>query len=112
MLATQSTVEFPAYWAERPWIFVAPAAESDPQKRALLVLKWVLASLKQQQYAGRDEKEGVKKPLNAFLGELFLAGWSDGSGRTELISEQVRLDRCIPFSGARGAERPTVIIHR
>lgn len=54
------------------------------------MLKWFLSSLKQQQYAGRDEKDGVKKPLNAFLGELFLAGWADEHGRTELISEQVR----------------------
>lgn len=68
---------------------MAPAAESDPAKRALLVLKWFLSSLKQQQYGGRNEKDGVKKPLNAFLGELFLANWKDETGTTELISEQV-----------------------
>jgi len=45
--------------------------------------------LKRQQYAGRDEKDGVKKPLNAFLGELFFAEWSDEMGETKLISEQV-----------------------
>ena len=90
MLATKSTVEFPAYWAEDPSVFTAPAKESDPQKRALLVLRWFLTALKQQQYAGRDEKDGVKKPLNAFLGELFLAQWKDGAGVTKLISEQVR----------------------
>jgi oxysterol-binding protein-related protein 9/10/11 len=60
----------------------------------LLVLKWFLAALKQQQYAGRDEKDGVKKPLNAFLGELFLASWDGGEegvkGTTRLVSEQVR----------------------
>jgi hypothetical protein len=93
VLATKSTVEYPASWAEHPAIFVAPAAEPDPQRRALLVLKWFLAALKQQQYAGRDEKDGVKKPLNAFLGELFLASW-DGAegvqGTTRLVSEQVR----------------------
>jgi oxysterol-binding protein-related protein 9/10/11 len=56
-------------------------------------LKWFLAALKQQQYAGRDEKAGVKKPLNAFLGELFLATWAGGEGvkgTTRLVSEQVR----------------------
>lgn len=89
LLASQSTVEFPAYWAENPAIFVAPASEPDPEKRSLLVLRWFLAALKRQQYAGRDEKEGVKKPLNAFLGELFLAEWQDGMGETKLISEQV-----------------------
>jgi hypothetical protein len=94
VLATKSAVEFPAYWAERPDIFVAPASEPDPQRRALLVLKWFLAALKQQQYAGRDERDGVKKPLNAFLGELFLASWDGGEegvkGTTRLVSEQVR----------------------
>ena len=70
-------------------MFCAPASEPDPQKRALLVLRWFLAALRRQQYAGRDEKDGVKKPLNAFLGELFLAEWQDGNGETKLISEQV-----------------------
>ena len=74
---------------ERPSTFVAPAAEADPQKRALLVLKWFLSALKQQYYVGRDVKDGVKKPLNAFLGELFLASWSDDSATTKVISEQV-----------------------
>lgn len=90
LLATQSTTELPQYWAEHPSILVAPASEADPQKRALLVLKWFLSALKNQQYAGRSEKEGVKKPLNAFLGELFISQWQDeNSGVTRLISEQV-----------------------
>jgi hypothetical protein len=50
------------------------------------VLRWFLTSFKNQQYGGRDENEGVKKPLNAFLGELFLAQGEDG---TRLIAEQV-----------------------
>ena len=90
MLGSQSTTELPAYWAEHPSTFVAPANESDPEKRALLVLRWFLAALKRQQYAGRDEKDGVKKPLNAFLGELFTAQWHDEMGETGLVSEQVR----------------------
>ncbi|KAI5194473.1 Oxysterol-binding protein [Aureobasidium subglaciale] len=92
LLASQSTVEFPSYWCERPQLLCAPASEPDAQKRCLLVLKWFLASLKRQQYAGRDESAGVKKPLNAFLGEVFMGAWggSDGEGRTCLISEQVR----------------------
>jgi hypothetical protein len=88
VLATQSTVEFPAYWAEHTSLFLAPAREPDPAKRALLVLRWYLTSLKNQQYGGRDEEEGVKKPLNAFLGELFLASW-ESEGTTRLVSEQV-----------------------
>jgi len=92
LLASQSTVEFPSYWCERPQLLCAPASEPDAQKRCLLVLKWFLASLKRQQYAGRDENAGVKKPLNAFLGEVFMGAWGgdDGEGRTGLIAEQVR----------------------
>ena len=90
ILSSTSLVEFSSYWAEHPSIFVAPAHEPDPQKRALLVLKWFLSTLKQQ-YASRSEKFGnEKKPLNPFLGELFLGKWVDDSGITELVSEQVR----------------------
>lgn len=90
VLDTKSVVEFPAFWAERPSLFVAPAAASDPAERALLVLKWFLACLKNQQYGGRSEDEGVKKPLNAFLGECFLAKFDDDdNGETMLVSEQV-----------------------
>jgi len=89
ILSSTSLVEFSSYWAEHPSIFVAPAAEKDPQKRALLVLKWFLSTLKQQ-YASRSEKFGnEKKPLNPFLGELFLGKWIDEAGTTELVSEQV-----------------------
>ena len=63
------------------------------------MLKWFLAALKQQQYAGRYEKDGVKKPLNAFLGELFLASFepdAGAKGTTKLISEQVRCVNDVP----------------
>lgn len=94
VLSKKSTVELPSFWAERPSVFVAPAAETkgvdDPARRALLVLRWFLSSLRGQQYAGRSEEEGVKKPLNAFLGEVFLARWDDEVGTTWVVSEQVR----------------------
>jgi oxysterol-binding protein-related protein 9/10/11 len=89
VLDTRSVVELPASWAERPSLFVAPSASPDPAKRALLVLRWFLSSLKNQQYGGRSEEEGVRKPLNAFLGELFLARWEDANGETTLVAEQV-----------------------
>lgn len=89
ILSTTSLTEFSAYWAEMPSLLVAPAAERDPQRRAMLVLKWFLSTLKQQ-YATRNEKLGSeKKPLNPFLGELFLGTWNDASGETTLVSEQV-----------------------
>jgi hypothetical protein len=65
-------------------------------------LKWFLAALKRQQHAGRDPSAGVKKPLNAFLGELFFAEWPDSEfGVTKLISEQVRyalISPCVTLS--------------
>lgn len=68
---------------------MAPTQEPDPAKRALLVLKWLMNTLKQQ-YCSRSEKLGSeKKPLNPFLGELFLGHWDDETGTTHLISEQV-----------------------
>jgi oxysterol-binding protein-related protein 9/10/11 len=99
ILSAISLVEFSSYWAEHPAIFVAPAYEEDPQKRALLVLKWFLSTLKQQ-YASRSDKYGnEKKPLNPFLGELFLGKWQDEAGTTELISEQVRFVRLMQSQG-------------
>ncbi len=70
-------------------MFVAPAKIGDPARRALSVLRWFISSLRNQQYAGHEPGEGVKKPLNAFLGEVFLAKWEDEAGITRLVSEQV-----------------------
>ncbi|KIW67056.1 hypothetical protein PV04_06333 [Phialophora macrospora] len=89
VLDTKSAVELPSFWAERPSVFVAPASAESPATRALLVLKWFLSSLRNQQYAGRSASEGIKKPINAFLGEIFLASWDDDVGLTRLVSEQV-----------------------
>ncbi|KAI0545126.1 Oxysterol-binding protein [Xylaria curta] len=90
LLAPQSMVEYSAYWAEYPSLFVAPALEERPEERALLVLKWFLSTLSDQ-HASKDEngKRKRMKPLNPFLGELFLGKWEDDAGKTELISEQV-----------------------
>ncbi|KAI9846530.1 MAG: Oxysterol binding protein [Sclerophora amabilis] len=89
ILSTTSLTEYSSYWAEHPSLFVAPATEPDPAKRALLVTKWFLSTLKQQ-YSSRNEKLGSeKKPLNPFLGELFLGKWEDDQGTTQLVSEQV-----------------------
>ncbi|RJE23529.1 Oxysterol binding protein [Aspergillus sclerotialis] len=91
ILSSTSLTEYSAYWAEHPAILVAPAREPDPEKRALLVLKWFLTTL-HQQYCSRSEKLGSeKKPLNPFLGELFLGKWASDPdvGETTLISEQV-----------------------
>ncbi|KAH8177778.1 oxysterol-binding protein [Sarocladium implicatum] len=89
ILSSQSLTEFSSYWATHPPLLVAPASETDPAKRAMLVLKWFLSTLKHQ-YASRSDQFGnEKKPLNPFLGELFLGTWSDSAGETHLYSEQV-----------------------
>lgn len=89
ILSTTSLTEFSAYWSEMPRLLTAPAKEKDAKQRMVLVLKWFLSTLKQQ-YASRNEKLGSeKKPLNPFLGELFLGKWNDEEGVTQLVSEQV-----------------------
>lgn len=89
MLADKSTTEFPRYWIEHPELFCAAASEQDPARRILAVLKWFLSSLRGQQYAGRDPSEGTKKPLNAFLGEVFIGDCGPSGDETRLVSEQV-----------------------
>jgi hypothetical protein len=88
-LAPKSVTQIPASWSERPSNFAAPAKEADPQKRALLVLKFFLASLRTQFYVDGDTKAGIKKPLNAFLGEIYTAKWTHDGSTAEIISEQV-----------------------
>lgn len=89
-LAPKSVVEVSECWTERPSMFVAPTLAPDPQLRALLVLKWIICSLRKQFYMGSDLNTGIKKPLNAFLREIFLGQWIDDTATSRLISEQVR----------------------
>ncbi|EGP88373.1 uncharacterized protein MYCGRDRAFT_92595 [Zymoseptoria tritici IPO323] len=89
VLAPTSTTEFPRFWISHPSLFLAAATLPDPESRILAVLKWFLASLKDQQFAGRDPTDGIKKPLNAFLGEVFIGETGKEGEETKLISEQV-----------------------
>ncbi len=73
-----------------PFALHSTELESDPQKRALSVLEWILCSLKSQFYIGHDVKVGMRKPLNALLGELFFGQWTDEASTVRMISEQVR----------------------
>lgn len=77
MLAPLSVVEVGRCWAQRPAVFAAPALEPSPERRCLLVLRMVLIALRTQMYVGGSPTTSIKKPLNAFLGELFLAEWTD-----------------------------------
>ena len=91
LLAPSSVVEVGHAWAQRPAVFAAPALESDPAKRSLLVLRWFLISLRSQLYVNGRPGVSIKKPLNAFLGELFFASWTDDEHKasTSLVAEQV-----------------------
>jgi hypothetical protein len=89
-LALLSVVELPSCWTQRPSLFISPTLETDPQKRALRVLQWILCSLISQFYVGQDVNAGMRKPLNAFLGELFFGQWNDERSTARMISEQVR----------------------
>jgi len=68
------------------------------------VLRWFLSSLRTQLYTGIEFNKirngngknttrghSIRKPLNAFLGEVFLAEWKDdrAGAKTRLVSEQV-----------------------
>ncbi|KAI1454582.1 Oxysterol-binding protein [Annulohypoxylon moriforme] len=90
LLAPQSIVEYSTYWAEHPSLLVSPAREQCAQKRALRVLQWFLSTLRHQ-HASKDEngKRKKMKPLNPFLGEIFLGKWLDDAGTTHLVTEQV-----------------------
>ncbi|KAK9324222.1 hypothetical protein V1517DRAFT_318010 [Lipomyces orientalis] len=90
ILSGTSLVEYSKFWAELPDLFVAPTMILDKEERALAVLKWFIATLKGQ-YTSRNEKLGSeKKPLNPFLGEVFLGKWeTETEGTTTLVSEQV-----------------------
>lgn len=57
----------------------------------LHVLEIYLSSLQRQYYIGRPLKEGTKKPLNPFLGELFFCECRDPDGKAnvKVICEQV-----------------------
>lgn len=90
-LAPVSVVEIPRCWAQYPDIFVAPAAEDAPARRCLAVLQLFLVGLRDQLYVAGAPDVSIKKPLNAFLGEVFLASWTNPKSdeTTRLVSEQV-----------------------
>ncbi|KAI1815407.1 Oxysterol-binding protein [Poronia punctata] len=105
ILAPISVTEIPASWAAHHEIFLRPAHEEDPGRRVLLVLKNFFCSLNHQVKAtttttaeaeNPDEKKKkkkkaggvgiIKKPLNGFLGEIFIGSFG---GSTRVVVEQV-----------------------
>lgn len=86
LLSPVSLTEYPMHWAESPSLLVAAASQTDPAQRALAVTKWYISTLRPQ-FGKREGRK--KKPLNPFLGELFLGSFQDKCGKTDLTVEQV-----------------------
>lgn len=108
ILSPVSLTEYSQNWSEHVDLLVEPnfITENDASKlgasagepiellRMLAVIRWFVSTLKSQ-YSSRSEELGSeKKPLNPFLGEVFVGKWEDASkegklGETILLSEQV-----------------------
>lgn len=110
ILSPTSLTEFSQYWAEHPDLFlnaslltetnykehmtiIDPSIDSLDLAKMLVVFKWFISTLKSQ-YCSRKESMGSeKKPLNPFLGEVFVGKWEhkldQNFGETVLLSEQV-----------------------
>lgn len=100
ILSPTSLVEYSQYWSEHVDLLLEPnfvksnGKDSIELTRMIAVTKWFVSTLKSQ-YCSREETlGGEKKPLNPFLGEVFVGKWEDNSsekklGETILVSEQV-----------------------
>lgn len=98
ILSAVSLTEFSQYWSEHTDLLLAPnfitesADEPVELARMVAVVRWFISTLKSQ-YCSRNDT-GEKKPLNPFLGEVFVGKWEDTTednhlGETILLSEQV-----------------------
>lgn len=104
ILSPTSLVEYSQYWGEHPDLLLEPnfiqgeetkdQAKATAVHRMIAVTRWFISTLRSQ-YCLRNESMGSeKKPLNPFLGEVFVGKWEDSSadhklGETVLLSEQV-----------------------
>ncbi|GAV30244.1 hypothetical protein PMKS-003754 [Pichia membranifaciens] len=100
ILSPTSLVEYSQYWSEHVDLLLEPNfivdSDDDPVelKRMIAVTRWFISTLKSQYCSRNETLGGEKKPLNPFLGEIFVGKWEDTSkeqklGETILVSEQV-----------------------
>ncbi|CAI5756457.1 unnamed protein product [Candida verbasci] len=124
ILSPTSLVEYSQYWAEHPDLFIAPnklsltenaqssEVEAISLKRMIAVTKWFISTLKSQ-YCSRNESMGSeKKPLNPFLGEVFVGKWEDQNseiGETVLLSEQVSHHPPVTAYAIKNSENNTTL---
>ncbi|KAI0464516.1 Oxysterol binding protein [Komagataella kurtzmanii] len=99
ILSPVSLTEYSEYWSEHTDLLLAPNFIDSKRpdaalQRQVAVTKWFISTLRSQ-YCSRNETMGTeKKPLNPFLGEVFVGKWPDNTrdsrlGETILLSEQV-----------------------
>lgn len=103
ILSPTSLVEYSQYWSEHVDLLLEPnfiTTDSDSSdepielKRMLAVVRWFISTLKSQYCSRNESLGGEKKPLNPFLGEIFVGKWEDNTldnkyGESILLSEQV-----------------------
>ncbi|AET38145.1 oxysterol-binding protein KES1 Ecym_2413 [Eremothecium cymbalariae DBVPG len=101
ILSPTSLVEYSQYWCQHPDLFLNATFIKEPQDgtpaellRMIAVTRWFVSTLRSQYSSRNESMEYEKKPLNPFLGELFVGQWEgDHSnpdlGETVLLSEQV-----------------------
>lgn len=102
ILSPNSLLEYSQYWGTQLELLLKPedVINNKSQKicpelvRMLAVIRWFIATLKSQYTSRTDSHHSEKKPLNPFLGEVFVAKFSDPStdqklGETNVIIEQV-----------------------
>ncbi|CAI8508323.1 unnamed protein product [Pichia kudriavzevii] len=96
ILSPTSLVEYSQYWSEHVDLLLEPnfvtARGDEPIEltRAIGVLRWFISTLKSQYCSRNESLGGEKKPLNPFLGEIFVGKWPhEEYGETILLSEQV-----------------------
>lgn len=100
IISLTSLTEYSQYWAEHPNLLVEPGQgvsgsedkgeiQTMALRRMISVTRWFISTLRSQ-YCSRSESLGTeKKPLNPFLGEVFVGKWEDETlGDTILLSEQ------------------------
>lgn len=105
ILSPKSLLEYSQYWGTNTELLLAPNTIKDDDgkkrkssihlRRLLAVIKWYLATINSQYASRTDSKHSEKKPLNPFLGEVFVAKFADDTqdhrlGETKLVLEQVQ----------------------
>ncbi|AMD19046.1 HBR145Cp [Eremothecium sinecaudum] len=100
ILSPTSLVEYSQNWGETfelaldaTSIINTEDGKPAEELRMLKIVKWFVSTLKSQYISRSQESGSEKKPLNPFLGEIFVGKWPNEQhpehGETILLAEQV-----------------------